>query len=195
MALSHELSGTSRDADFTTFEHRQKLNALIMDMESWAGVIPVFGNLKNQLDHINMQVVKSKVLPPGLTLLCSRDFLVLPEPKQHNYSHFIESSDEDESGVSHALHHVDEFEYLGHKVWLHDLAAGKHTSKHTHGKVEIQRVLYGKIIVNDQIIYAGQTHVVQPGSFHSAKTIDQPAIMLCTLMDGAGEKKDDVHKF
>ncbi len=196
MAFPREVfRSASNEALAATIEYRRRIDSLVQEMAGWASVIPVFGRLDEYLEGINMQEVKSTVLPAGLVLLCLRDLSVLPQPKQHDYSYLFKNNPEDESKISHALHHVDEHEYNGHKVWVYDLASNSHTSEHTHDRIELERVLYGKVKVNNQIVHAGQTHIVHPGTYHPTETKGEPAIVLCALMDGAGESKNDVHKF
>lgn len=124
----------------------------------------------------------------------SRDFVVLPSPRRHDYSDLFNGSDTDDEKISQALHHVDENESYGHKVWLYDLQNGESTSSHTHEKPELERVLYGKVVVNGEVLFAGQGKIVYPGGEHRGQAIGG-AIVLCALMEASGQNKADVHKF
>ncbi len=196
MALNPEARTFIPDAPQASgLEFQRQIESLAQEMAGWATVLPASSNLREYLGRSQMQAVNSTVLPPWLTLVCNGDFPVLAEPRQHDYSHLFEGTAEDELKISHALHHVDEFSYQGHKVWLYDFPQGGHTSSHTHDKFEITGVVFGKIKVDGRIYRAGQTHIAPPGTYHMGATEDQPAIIVCTLMNGAQETKNGVHKF
>ncbi len=194
MAVARERYGFGpQEFELSQFDQQNQLDSLIAEMADWAKVITDSGRLEKYLEQTKNQKVNSTVLPSGLALICLSEFSVLKKPIKHDYSHlFTGDTEADERITSHALHHIDGFAYKGHRIWLHDL--DKHTSEHAHNKFEIERVLHGKIKTDGVIIQTGETHIVPPNTLHPVQVYDGPAIMLCTLMNGAQEDFDEIHK-
>jgi hypothetical protein len=172
----------------------QKIESVVADMETWAGIISERNDIDKYLEATRRQQIKSKFLPSGLLLVCSDEFPVDGDPKPHDYSHLFKGiPEEDDALITHALHHVNGFNYDGNKIWLGELDL--FTSKHVHEDIELQRILYGKVKVNGKTINVGETNIVIPNTFHRAEAIDGPAVMLCTLMNAAEQDDEEIHKF
>lgn len=186
MTTTHELLQES--------ELRTPAETLLEEMKGWAMVMPVLGNIELQGRHVGMQAIRSRILPNGLALFCSNTFNVLPRPRRHDYSGLFDGTETDSDKISHAWHHVDEDDVRGHKVWLYDLHGDEITSKHTHERSEVQRILYGRVELNGRIINAGQGLIIKPGDYHRTTAIGG-AIVLCALMGAAGEESEQIHKF
>lgn len=195
MASQELPSGTGHDvSNLVDQEMVNRTESLLEEMKRWAAVSSVSENLEAHLEETGMQIIRSTILPSGLTLVCLRDFEVLPNPEIHDYSDLFNGTNTDEGKISHARHHVDENEAFGHIVWLFELSDRESTSDHTHEQTEVERVLYGKLAVNGKLLSAGQGEIVYPGIRHRGQAIGG-TIVLCALIDAAGVNRAEVHKF